>query len=186
MLEVRAFGPPYRPVNQTAASQTITRRAHESSRFVTGTPMTVPGKGGRPRKWRSDADRVRAFRAGERGDDEPPTIEVALEQIRANWNSIALRSGQHLADRWTFRDGFRTPAKGSSMCAGSSPASSPDRRSQEHGCIRSRRSDASARWPSSNSSQSASAGAPQAVYPPIASPPETSSSSQKARGRSRQ
>jgi septal ring factor EnvC (AmiA/AmiB activator) len=41
--------------------------------------MTVPGKGGRPRKWRSDADRVRAFRARERGDDEPPTIEVALE-----------------------------------------------------------------------------------------------------------
>ena len=41
--------------------------------------MTVPGKGGRPRKWRSDADRVRAFRARERGDDEPTTIEVALE-----------------------------------------------------------------------------------------------------------
>lgn len=41
--------------------------------------MTVPGKGGRPRKWRSDADRVRAFRARERGDDEPPTIELALQ-----------------------------------------------------------------------------------------------------------
>ncbi|HYN31082.1 MAG TPA: hypothetical protein VES40_00540 [Ilumatobacteraceae bacterium] len=41
--------------------------------------MTVPGRGGRPRKWRSDADRVRAFRARERGDDEPPTIELALQ-----------------------------------------------------------------------------------------------------------
>lgn len=39
--------------------------------------MTVPGKGGRPRKWRSDADRVRAFRARQRGEDEPPTVEVA-------------------------------------------------------------------------------------------------------------
>jgi hypothetical protein len=40
--------------------------------------MTVPGKGGRPRKWRSDADRVRAFRARERGDEEPATFEEAL------------------------------------------------------------------------------------------------------------
>jgi chromosome segregation ATPase len=39
--------------------------------------MTVPGKGGRPRKWRSDADRVRAFRARQRGEDEPPTVGVA-------------------------------------------------------------------------------------------------------------
>lgn len=40
--------------------------------------MTVPGKGGRPRKWRSDADRVRAFRARERGEQEPPTLDTAL------------------------------------------------------------------------------------------------------------
>jgi chromosome segregation ATPase len=40
--------------------------------------MTVPGKGGRPRKWRSDADRVRAFRARERGEEEPATFEEAL------------------------------------------------------------------------------------------------------------
>jgi chromosome segregation ATPase len=40
--------------------------------------MTVPGKGGRPRKWRSDADRVRAFRARQRGEDEPATLEGAL------------------------------------------------------------------------------------------------------------
>lgn len=42
--------------------------------------MTIPGKGGRPRKWRSDADRVRAFRARQRGEDEPATVAVALEQ----------------------------------------------------------------------------------------------------------
>jgi hypothetical protein len=40
--------------------------------------MTVPGKGGRPRKWRSDADCVRAFRARERGEEEPATFEEAL------------------------------------------------------------------------------------------------------------
>jgi hypothetical protein len=40
--------------------------------------MTVPGKGGRPRKWRSDADRVRAFRARQRGEEEPTTFEEAL------------------------------------------------------------------------------------------------------------
>jgi hypothetical protein len=40
--------------------------------------MTVPGKGGRPRKWRSDADRVRAFRARNRGEEEPATFEEAL------------------------------------------------------------------------------------------------------------
>ncbi len=53
--------------------------------------MTVPGKGGRPRKWRSDADRVRAFRARERGDDEPPTIEVALEsgdEAAVAWDQV--------------------------------------------------------------------------------------------------
>lgn len=40
--------------------------------------MTVPAKGGRPRKWRSDADRVRAFRARQRGEEEPATLDVAL------------------------------------------------------------------------------------------------------------
>lgn len=40
--------------------------------------MTIPGKGGRPRKWRTDADRVRAFRARQRGEDEPTTLEAAL------------------------------------------------------------------------------------------------------------
>jgi chromosome segregation ATPase len=41
--------------------------------------VTIPGKGGRPRKWRSDADRSRAYRARQRGDDEPATIEQALD-----------------------------------------------------------------------------------------------------------
>ncbi len=41
--------------------------------------MTVPGKGGRPRKWRSDADRVRAYRARQTGIDEPPVLAQALD-----------------------------------------------------------------------------------------------------------
>jgi regulator of replication initiation timing len=41
--------------------------------------VTVPGKGGRPRKWRSDADRQRAFRARENGREEPPTLDQALD-----------------------------------------------------------------------------------------------------------
>lgn len=41
--------------------------------------MTVPGKGGRPRKWRSDADRVRAYRARQAGLDEPPVLTQALD-----------------------------------------------------------------------------------------------------------
>lgn len=40
--------------------------------------VTVPGKGGRPRKWRSDADRVRAYRARQRGEREPVAFDVAL------------------------------------------------------------------------------------------------------------
>ena len=41
--------------------------------------MTIPGKGGRPRKWRSDADRSRAYRARQRGEEEPTTIDQALD-----------------------------------------------------------------------------------------------------------
>ena len=41
--------------------------------------MTVPGKGGRPRKWRSDADRVRAYRARQTGSAEPPELAQALD-----------------------------------------------------------------------------------------------------------
>ena len=39
--------------------------------------MTVPGKGGRPRRWRSDTDRVRAYRARQCGVPEPPTVVEA-------------------------------------------------------------------------------------------------------------
>jgi hypothetical protein len=42
-------------------------------------PMTVPGKGGRPRKWRSNADRIRAYRARQQGVPEPPILEQALQ-----------------------------------------------------------------------------------------------------------
>ena len=55
--------------------------------------MTVPGKGGRPRKWRSDADRVRAYRARQTGIDEPPVLAQALDD------------GDELAQVWaTVRD----------------------------------------------------------------------------------
>ena len=50
----------------------------ESLHFVTVGLVTVPGKGGRPRLWRSDADRVRAHRARQRGEQEPVTFETAL------------------------------------------------------------------------------------------------------------
>jgi hypothetical protein len=40
--------------------------------------VTIPGKGGRPRKWRSNADRSRAYRARQRGEAEPSTVEHAL------------------------------------------------------------------------------------------------------------
>ncbi len=76
---------------QAAPSHIITRWVHVPLRFVTIAPMTVPGKGGRPRKWRSDADRVRAFRARARGEDEPPTIELALhygDDAAAAWDQV--------------------------------------------------------------------------------------------------
>jgi hypothetical protein len=53
---------------------------HETSRIVTvDTLMTVPGKGGRPRKWRSDTDRQRAWRARQAGIAEPPTLVQAFD-----------------------------------------------------------------------------------------------------------
>lgn len=55
--------------------------------------MTVPGKGGRPRKWRSDADRQRAWRARQQGTEQPPTLVQALDD------------GDELAQAWeTIRD----------------------------------------------------------------------------------
>ncbi len=57
--------------------------------------MTIPGKGGRPRKWRSDADRSRAYRARQRGDAEPVTVEHGvvdgdeLAQVRHDIEQLA-------------------------------------------------------------------------------------------------
>ncbi len=54
--------------------------------------MTVAGKGGRPRKWRSDADRVRAYRARQRGEDEPPTVARAAldgDEAAAAWERVS-------------------------------------------------------------------------------------------------
>jgi chromosome segregation ATPase len=53
--------------------------------------MTVAGKGGRPRKWRSDADRVRAYRARQQGVEEPPVLAVALDDgddLARAWDTI--------------------------------------------------------------------------------------------------
>lgn len=53
--------------------------------------MTVPGKGGRPRKWRSDADRQRAWRNRTNGVDEPPTLVEALDdgdELARAWEQI--------------------------------------------------------------------------------------------------
>ena len=53
--------------------------------------MTVVGKGGRPRKWRSDTDRVRAYRARQRGAEEPPTVDEALDggdDAALAWNRV--------------------------------------------------------------------------------------------------
>ena len=62
-----------------------------TSRCVTVRPMTVPGKGGRPRKWRSDADRVRAYRARQSGVEEPPTLVEAFDdgdELARTWQTI--------------------------------------------------------------------------------------------------
>lgn len=54
--------------------------------------MTVPGKGGRPRKWRSDADRQRAWRNRTNGAPEPPTLAQALDddsdELARTWQTI--------------------------------------------------------------------------------------------------
>jgi chromosome segregation ATPase len=53
--------------------------------------VTVPGKGGRPRKWLSDGDRVRAHRARQRGDAEPPTFK----EVSAGDGELARALQQH-------------------------------------------------------------------------------------------
>ncbi len=59
--------------------------------------MTVPGKGGEPRKWRSDADRQRLRRARQTGLDEPPTLVQALDngdELAAVWAQVRDRDRQ--------------------------------------------------------------------------------------------
>lgn len=54
-----------------AAAELLPHRNHQAVytivAFRYARLVTVPGKGGRPRKWRSDADRVRAYRARQAG-----------------------------------------------------------------------------------------------------------------------
>lgn len=69
--------------------------------------MTVPGKGGRPRKWRSDADRQRAVRARANGGEGPPTLLQALDdgdELARAWEMIRdlgeqLQAAKERADR---------------------------------------------------------------------------------------
>lgn len=59
--------------------------------------MTIPGKGGRPRKWRNDADRQRAWRARQAGDDEPLTVVEAIvdgDELAGVWQIV-----QHLGEQ---------------------------------------------------------------------------------------
>ena len=66
-------------------------RVHGYVSFRYSSRVTIPGKGGRPRKWRSDADRVRAFRARQRGQPEPPQLLVALEdgdELALAWDLV--------------------------------------------------------------------------------------------------
>ena len=103
-------------------SQTITRWVNEALRFVTLHLVTVPGKGGRPRKWLSDTDRVRAHRARQRGDVEPPTFEEMSsgdhELARALRRQSQLEA--QLADarqdiRWLEHDLAETEAKSAQL-----------------------------------------------------------------------
>jgi hypothetical protein len=73
---------PLRIVHQTRGELPFTDHYPVRARIVTfryDGSVTVAGKGGRPRKWRSDADRVRAYRARQRGDSEPSTLEQAFD-----------------------------------------------------------------------------------------------------------
>ena len=67
--------------------------------------MTVPGKGGRPRKWRSDTDRVRAYRARQQGVEEPPVLAVALDDgddFARAWDTIR-QLGEQLGEAGKIR-----------------------------------------------------------------------------------
>jgi hypothetical protein len=55
--------------------------------------VTIAGRGGRPRKWRSDADRARAYRARQRGEPEPEQ----LSQIDRDSDELA--AARHQAEQ---------------------------------------------------------------------------------------
>lgn len=57
--------------------------------------VTVPGKGGRPRKWTSAADRQRAWRARQQGQPEPDTFTEALD--RGDELAATIAAGEVLA-----------------------------------------------------------------------------------------
>ena len=71
----------------------------------------MAGKGGRPKKWKSDADRVRAYRARQRGEAEPATLEQAIEQgdefaehvARITELEAKIASGRRTASQLTAR-----------------------------------------------------------------------------------
>ena len=67
------------PARAGSPSQSITRWGARIVTFRYPDAMTVAGKGGRPRKWRSDTDRVRAYRARQRGEEEPSTLTQAID-----------------------------------------------------------------------------------------------------------
>ena len=95
-----------------STSHIFTRWVHVPSCSVTVDDVTVPGKGGRPRKWRSDADRVRAFRARQRGEVEPPALTVALDdgdELAAAWEQVR-NLGQQLSAQRTLERSARREA----------------------------------------------------------------------------
>ena len=98
------------PAEQVECVATAVRRALSaltsvfSDVFCKGTSVTVPGRGGRPRKWSSDADRKRAFRARRRGGVEPSTFDAALDQGEAPARALArqaLALGECVVGRWS-------------------------------------------------------------------------------------
>jgi chromosome segregation ATPase len=98
IVDLLFFRVPSAEATGRVSSQIFTRRVHVPLRFVTIPGMTIPGKGGRPRKWRSDADRVRAFRARQRGEAEPPVLAAALDEgdeLAAAWEQVR-QLGQQL------------------------------------------------------------------------------------------
>ena len=71
--------------------------------------MTIPGKGGRPRKWRSDADRVRAYRARQRGQAEPVVLAHALDdgdELARTWDRVR-QLGEQLDQARTIEQQLR-------------------------------------------------------------------------------